>query len=143
MPISETPSLLILGDKQDYIDRLRSEYDNKIITIPEGKKVLFFLSKDINCVHAFCGKNGKNFNPFRAQRILWIKYILENKETRIIKQSTENTNVVFYCEQLGYLVVCSVMPRGDFKFITQYIADKRKKAQLADTTRYIDFNLEE
>ena len=142
MPLTETPALLILGTEAEYISRLQTEYHGKVITIPEGKNVVFYLSQENNCKHCICGReqNGmfKPFNPMRAQRILWIKFLLENQTTRTIKKSLANGNLAFICDELKYVVICSVLPRGDLKFITQYIVSGDEMKKFNNINKYVD-----
>lgn len=135
MALLETPALLILGTDQEYIDRLRHEYNNKPITIAEGVEVSFFLLNDSDCMHSLAGKAKTKVNPFRAQRILWIKFILTNPSVRTVKRSLSNGLIVFHSNELGYVVVCQPTRKG-LKYITQYICDKEMSNRLQDPTGY-------
>ncbi len=139
----ETPPLLIFNTQQEYIDRLRTEYHGKNILLPDGngKRVLFFLEKDKDCTHAICGKSGIKSNPFRAQRILWIKFVLETASLREVKQSVwQPQNLVFFSEQLGYVIVCNILAKGDLKFITQYMSDKVFKNKWSNQKEYYPYS---
>lgn len=136
----ETPPLLLLDTEREYIERLRQEYDKTQIILPEGKKVLFFLEHEKNCKHALSGKEQKRFNHFRAQRILWIKFILENKSIREVKQNVWHPeNIVFYCQRLGYVVVCNILSGGDLKFVTQYVNNKDFIKSWKNPKEYYEF----
>ena len=132
MAILETPPLLLLGSEQEYIDRLKQEYNKKTVPIPEGRNVLFFLDNDVDCKHFICGKEGKTMNKERAQKILFIRYILENKDLRIIKRHLETNNIVFYCEELRLLVICCELKRGDWKCFTQHPFNNEQKPKFSD-----------
>lgn len=148
MSLTETPALLILGTEAEYIARLQSEYNGKTITIPEGRKVVFYLNRENDCKHCFCGKQKKGFsgqavfepmNPLRAQRLLWVKFILENQSARIVKKSLGTNNLAFVCNELNYVVICSILPNGDLKFITQYVISGNGIKKFEDTQKYENF----
>lgn len=141
MALLETPALLILGTQQDYIDRLRLEYDGKKIKTAEGVDVVFYLRSDNSCRHLICGKGGMTMNPFRAQRILWVRLLLEENSCRIVKQAIGNGNIIFICEELCYVLVCDLLPSGDLKFITQYIKTKKDLTAFQDPTKYTNYSL--
>ncbi len=134
MTLIETPALLILGTDQEYIERIRSEYSQPIVT-PEGVSVIFFLRDDQECLHSLAGKNGTRINPFRAQRLLWIRFLLMNSHVREVKKSLQNGNIVFYCHQLRYIVVCSPTKKG-LKYITQYIYRSDTQEKLENPALY-------
>lgn len=139
MPIIETPPLLILGSETEYIQRLQLEYNGKTITIPENKIVIFYLSQEADCKHCFCGKNNTNFNPMRAQRILWIKFLLETQNVRVIKKNISNNNIIFVCSELKYVIICCLLKNGNLKFITQYILSGDDIKKFQDPTKYTDY----
>jgi len=138
MSLLETPPLLISDDEQEYIDKAREEFKNPIL-LPENKKVLFFYETDIDWQHLWRGKNcTQPPNKLRMQRILWVKFILANKDIRVVKQRIFDGNIVFFCKELCYLVVCQRLKRGDLKFITQYVKNANFEKEFNDPSQYQD-----
>lgn len=135
MAIVETPPLLLLGTRQEYFDRIRLEYATSI-TLPEGGEVLFYLNYDKNCDHFICGSKSSNVNSFRAQRILWMRFVLENQNVRTVVKSVANGNILFCCEELSYVVVCNSIGGRRLKCFTQYILSKDAFKKFSDTTQY-------
>lgn len=139
MPIEPTPTLLARGTDQEYIDRLRLEYMDKKIVIPEGRTVIFFLKNDKDCLHFLCGKNSSKINSTRAHYMLFIRYILENSSIRQIKRHLETGNIVFFCEELLMVVICTEMTRGDWRCFTYHPIASDQKAKFSDPNKYVDF----
>lgn len=139
MPIIETPPALLYGTEDEYFQRLRQEYNSPIV-IPENRHVLFFLKKNKDCRHFLCGKGSNKINKVRARRILWIKFILENNSTRIIKKDMATNNVLFICEELLHCIICSKMINGDLKCFTHhpFKAEDFKKKYF-DQSKYVDY----
>ena len=134
MTLVESPPLLILGTKQEYINRIRQEYDSSITT-PEGCEVVFYIDSDKQCGHFICGKKGGEMNPLRAQRILLIRFILENQNVRTIVKSVGNGNIIFCCEELSY-IVCNSIGSRKLKCFTQYVLPKKQIKKFSDTAKY-------
>ncbi|MCK5060934.1 hypothetical protein KAR28_00100 [Candidatus Parcubacteria bacterium] len=136
MSIIETPPSLTFGTKDEYIDRLRQEYSQPI-AIPEGLSVLFFLNENWRCEHFLCGKNQTSVNKQRARRILWIKFILENQGIRLIKKDLNTNNILFICEEVLHVVICSKLRRGDLKCFTHHpFKSEDIQNKYADQTRF-------
>ncbi|MCF7820631.1 MAG: hypothetical protein K9M44_04145 [Candidatus Pacebacteria bacterium] len=141
MAIETTPPLLACGSDQEYIDRLRLEYQTKKIIVPEGRTVIFFLNSDKDCMHFLGGKNSKKINRTRAQHILFVKYILETTAIRQVKRHIETGNIVFYSEELSIVVVCSEMKRGDLHCFTYHPVKSSQKQNFYNQNKYVDFGL--
>jgi hypothetical protein len=138
MPILETPPLLILGDEKEYIERVLKEYKNPIL-LPENKRVLFLYQTDEEWAHLWRGKDGLKPNKARMQRVLWIKFVLENKDIRIVKKRLSNKMVVFFCEELSYVVVCCELKSKELKCITQYLTEAKFKDKFNNLSEYQDY----
>jgi hypothetical protein len=135
----ETPPLLLGIDEQEYIEKAELEFANPII-LPENKKVLsFYQGEDFK--HLW---RGRDFscppNTFRMHRILWVKFVLQNKDIREVKKRLCDGNVVFFCRELMYLVVCDELKRGDLKLITQYCGNAKFPKEFNDPTIYETYN---
>lgn len=137
MTIETTPSLLMNGNEKEYIDLLKKEYNQKIIKIPEGKNVVFFLNKDEDCRHFFCGKGGTKMNKLRCKYILFIKYILENKDCRVVKQHKITKNVIFVCNDPKFIIVCSDIGNNNLKCFTYH--PYKDIVDFLDQNKYIDY----
>lgn len=81
-------------NETEYIKKFKEMYSNGI-NIPEGKLIVFKFVPDTEITHTWRGGKQGNFKKFRAQRICWIKEILEKKEIRSIKYNTKNQNIYF------------------------------------------------
>lgn len=138
MPLTESPPLLILGTQQEYIDRIRSEYDGVEIQLPEGATTKFYLNRDKDCEHFICGKGKVKVNPARAQRILWIRFVLENSHVRVVKKNLKNGNIIFYCSELNYIVICSQLSGRSLKCFTQYMLSADDCKKFSDASLYCD-----
>lgn len=140
MPIIETPPSLPFGVESEYFQRLRQEYDNPIV-IPENRNVLFFLKKDRDCRHFLCGKKNSKINKVRARRILWIKFILENIDVRVIKKDMVTNNILFICEELLHCVICVRLKSGDLKCFTHHpFKAEDLKRKYSDQSKFVDFS---
>ncbi len=129
MALVETPALLLYGSDQEYIDRLRAEYHDKKVRLPEGKDVLFFFPNIDDCMHTLCGKGSTKVNRMRAQRILWIKFILEHGPCRQVKLNIKTGNIIFVCQELAHLVICRPLSGGDLKYVSSHPFTKQEYVQ--------------
>ena len=117
--IEITPWLLISWKESHYLEKFRDIFkDNNEIILPErnDKPVIVFTDKDNPIYHIwrwwwFAGLKEEDFNfdepKFfrRAQRILWIKYLLENQKLRTIYKDKNNWYICFVSTELEYSVV--------------------------------------
>jgi len=138
MPIEQTPPLLVFGSYQEYVDRLKLEYHNKTIVTPEGKKVVFFLEPEYKCSHFLCGDKGSKINNLRAQNILFIRYILENLKTRVIKRHLPTNRVVFYSDMFSCVIICAEIKNGNLVCFTYHPVSSIQKKSYVDQNIYID-----
>lgn len=138
MPIEQTPAMLVFGTYQEYVDCLKSEYHNKIIITPEGKKVIFVLDSEDKCRHFLCGDKGKKINNLRARNILFIRYILENSQTRVMKRHLPTNRVVFYSDMFSCAIVCGETKKGNLMCFTYRPVNAVQKKNYIDQNVYID-----
>lgn len=127
-----TPWLLIKWEEINYLEKFKDIFkdDNKII-LPENNKPLFiFTNKESSIYHiwrwwwyAWLKEGEFNFNDpkfyRRAQRILWIKYLLENPQIRHIYRDKNNWYFCFVSNELEYSVVIREA-KNSFLLITAY-----------------------
>lgn len=133
MTIIETPWLLIKWNENHYLEKFKEifELDNKII-LPEKttKPVMVYTDKEAPIYHiwrwweyAWLDKINFNFNEAkfyrRAQRILWIKYLLENPNLRNIYKDKRNWYICFASTELEYTVVIREL-KTSFVLITAF-----------------------
>ena len=148
MTIIKTPWLLIWWEEQDYFDKFKSIFksNNKII-IPENKKeIVVYTNIDKNIYHiwkwwGYKWLNEKDFNFTepkywrRAQRICWIKYIIENPNIRKNFFDEKNNTICLVSWELEYTVVIQAIKNTHYKLVTafhtyrptRYYTDKRFK----------------
>ncbi|MDQ7008729.1 MAG: hypothetical protein Q9M94_00370 [Candidatus Gracilibacteria bacterium] len=128
MTLIETPGLLIGGEESHYLEKFKSifENNNKII-LPETEKPVFvYLNKDNAIYHLWRGgKEILNYNFDdakywrKAQRIGWIKFILEKNKIRKIYKDKKNGYFCFVSTELEYTIVLKEL-KNSFLIITSY-----------------------
>jgi hypothetical protein len=133
MTIKETPWLLIGGEENHYYEKFKELFkkNNKIL-IPENKKeVIVYTNIDKNIYHIWRGGwyewlNEANFNFNdskywrRAQRIWWIKYIIENPNIRNAFKDNKNNSICLVSWELEYTVVLQPIRDTHFILITWF-----------------------
>lgn len=138
----ETPGLLLNGEESEYLEKMWIYYKTEKILYPEeNKDVILFVSDKHTLLHILRGnKSGTRevedrMNPYRAHRILRIKFIIEQKEIRDIYKCKKTSKYIFVSTDLKYCIVCSYQRWKDrYKVITAYF--KSKLIWFNDTNRY-------
>jgi len=133
MNLIETPGLLIWWEESDYYDRFKLffEQDNKIIIPENNKQVIVYTNIDKGVYHiwrwwGYEGLDEKDFNFNeakywrRAQRISWIKYIIENQAVRKSFKDTKNNTICLIAGELEYTVVLQPIKDTHFRLITGF-----------------------
>lgn len=123
----EVPWLLISWNENDYLSKFKLLFqNNNIIKLPDSSKEVFVYTNKDNAIfhlwrwgnYAWLEKIDFNFNEpkffRRAQRILWIKYLLENKDLRKIYKDKKTWNLCFVNFELEFTVV---LKEGNKSFI--------------------------
>lgn len=115
------------GEKNEalYIQKFKELYSEDIIT-PENIIVYFDLRIDQNITHVWRGGKKGPFSQARASRIGWIKEILENHATRIIKRDYQNEHIFFVSHKISkctyYMVICKYRKaKQKYRFETGFI----------------------
>lgn len=128
MSIIETPWLLIWWEENNYLEKFKNIFqDNNKIILPEVEKPVFvYLEKDSSIYHLWRWWNeipDYNFNDpkywRRAQRIWWIRFILENSDIRKLYKGKRNWYICFVAMELEYTVVLKEL-KSSFLIITSY-----------------------
>ena len=118
----ESLPYFFLSDKTEYIKKFCELYTDEIKT-PDGLNIGCKDPKK-SAVH-FCrgGKDGDDFQPARAQRIGWAKYILLHPEERKVLLDTETKNIIFFFEKgrTSYAVICRPINESKFELISGFI----------------------
>ncbi len=130
--LETTPWLLIQWNEPLYLEAFKSMFisDNKVVLPDSTKPLIIYLDKDKNIYHIWRGggyaglrEEDFNFNEpkfyRRAQRIYWIKYILENPHIRKIYKDKNNGFICFVSIELEYTVVLKEL-KTSFLLITAY-----------------------
>ncbi len=138
----ETPWLLLNGNEAAYLKKMKEYYKAEKITFPEKEKnIILFVSDDNTLLHIlrwnkpWTWKLSEKMNPYRAHRILRIKFVVENKEVRNVYKCKNTHKIIFACEDLKYCVFCSYQKWKDrYKIITAYF--KWDFKCFKDTTKY-------
>lgn len=124
----ETPGLLLKGTEDEYLEKMKEYYKTAQMKFPEnGKDIILFVS-DLHILQHILRwidpktkSLGNSVNPYRAQRILWIKFIIEQTEIRSVYKAKKNWNIVFVAEDLKYCVVCAEETRNNrYKIVSAY-----------------------
>lgn len=125
MTIIETPWLLIWWEENHYLEKFKKIFqeDNKIVLPETEKPVFIYTNKDQNIYHlwrwwwyAWLKEDDFNFNEpvfyRRAQRIQWIKCILEEWVKRKIYKDKSKWTICFVNFEMEYTVVLRELPRN-------------------------------
>ena len=132
--LNVTPWLLIWWNETHYFDQFKEIFkddNNKIILPDDGKEVIIYTNSDNNIYHIWRGGGYEgldirdfNFNDpkfyRRAQRILWIRYILENQSLRKVFYDTKNNTLCFISRELEYTVVLWKIKNTHYKLVTAF-----------------------
>lgn len=142
----ETPWLFINWEEKDYLDIFKEVYKDKLNLPEDNKDIIIYTKNDRDVYHiwrwwGYEWLNESDFNfgdpkfYWRAQRILWIKYIIENKNIRKAFFDTKNDTICLISNELEYSVVLKEVNKKYYKLITafhtykpsRYYTDKRFK----------------
>ncbi|MFA5755135.1 MAG: hypothetical protein WC909_02090 [Candidatus Paceibacterota bacterium] len=82
-------------EEKDYIDKFKEFYSDNILT-PDGYIIYFNTTKDSHITHFWRGGKGGDFKKQRAAKIGWIKEILENDQSRVVKVNPNNVQQIFF-----------------------------------------------
>ena len=113
-------SNLFLNSEQEYIEEFCKAYKDPIKT-SDGFTV--YCNNINQRAHHFCCGTINKFQPVRAQRILWAKYILLNPEERTILGNVKDKNSLLFFmarKRDSYLVICRVINDKDLDLISGY-----------------------
>jgi len=132
MTLTETPWLLIWWEESHYLEKFKNIFkeNNKIIISETDKPIFIYTNKDKSIYHlwrwgwySWLKEENFNFNIpeyyRRAQRILWIKYLLENSDKRKLFKDKNNWNICFVSFEMEFTVVLKELPKN-FLLITSY-----------------------
>ena len=146
MTLLETPWLFIWWEEPHYYNKFKEifEKNNKVIIPENNKEVVVFTNTDKNIYHVWrggwyewCDENDFDFNDpkywRRAQRIWWIKYIIENPQTRRCFKDIKNNTICLVSWELEYTIVLQPIKNTHFRLVTwfhtfrptRYYTDKR------------------
>lgn len=133
MTIIETPWLLIWWEESHYFERFKNLFkDNNEIIIPENnKKVVVYTNIDKNVYHIWrwwgyewLTQWNFDFNDpkywRRAQRIWWIKYIIENSNVRRNFIDTKNNTICLVAWELEYTVIIQPIKNTHYRLVTAF-----------------------
>lgn len=96
---------------QPYIDEFKARLTFPIVT-PDGFTIECD-DLDETARHICCGGDKKKpVEIGRAQRILWVTEIFGNADIRKVIIQQPNNNVIFFCEQKKFIVICSEPVKG-------------------------------
>lgn len=97
---------LIRETEEQYIQDFCNAYKDEFTT-PDGF-VIICKYLEQTAKHVCCGGDGGAFQPVRAQRILWAKFILMNPSERIILTDTQTKNTIFFLTRSRHphVVIC-------------------------------------
>lgn len=136
-----TPPLVHLNSPRDYLNRYKSRYCRQDIRTHDGIRVYFGESK---FGHAFYENSNHKagakdvFSEHRAQRIDWVKYVLEHPEAELHcgwnkreKCHHQDRRVAFLAEDFVVVTQLSLSGANQLKgnFVTCYTADSLRTRQ--------------
>ena len=128
MSLIETPWLLIWWEEAHYLEYFKNIFqENNRINLAESEKPVFvYVNKDDPIYHLWrwwSKQSDFNFDDpkywRRAQRIWWIKFILEKPEIRKIYKDKINWYFCFVAIELEYTIVLKKL-KNSFLIITSY-----------------------
>ena len=126
MTLITTPWLLIWWEESHYLDKFKSMFGkgNNIVKLPDTEKpVIIYTDKDKHILHlwrwgwyVWLKEQDFDFNEpkfyRRAQRILWIKYLLQNWDKRKIYKDKRNWHICFVNMEMEYTVILKELPKN-------------------------------
>ena len=122
--------------EEEYIQEFCEAFKEEIQT-PDGFTVFCkYLRK--TAIHICRGQDGKVFQPARAQRILWAKYILMHPNERIVLTNEITGNLLFFLtkERNPHLIVCNKLEEKWNIISSHLVGGKRAKAYLSGKPPY-------
>lgn len=122
-----------------YINELRSQYDGRTITTPDGYSIKFYLGSDAACEHVICGKGKTVINYGRAKRIPFIEYMLMNETIRDVKLNLKTRNICFVSSICSCIIVCSRINDTTFKFISFFHDGNKSKSYIGSFNNPRDY----
>lgn len=146
----ETPWLLINWKEDDYLNKFRDHFVDKIILPDDNKDVVIYSKDDKSVYHIWrwwwyewLREDEFNFDDpkfyRRAQRILWIKYILENKNIRSSFFDKKNKTICLICRELEYTVVIQKIKNTHYKLVTAFHTFRAYRYDTDDRFSKYDF----
>lgn len=152
MTIVETPWLLIKWEESHYYEKFKRlfEENNKILIPENNKEVVIYTNIDKDIYHIWrwgwyewLNESSFNFNDSkywrRAQRIWWIKYIIENPDIRKSFKDKKNNTICLIAGELEYTIVLQPIRDTHFKLVTWFHTFKPTRYYTDDRFEEFDF----
>ncbi len=115
-----------LSDEAEYIKKFCELYADEIKTPDDLSIICRDLEKTAR--HFCCGGNGCIFQPARAQRIGWAKYILLHPDERKILLDTETKKIIFFFEhkRTAFAVICVPIKENQLNLISGFVVGGKR-----------------
>lgn len=141
--IKKTPPILTRWNFEDYFNEFNIYYKWVKIFYPETKEevcIYTWNEKEVN--HYICWSKSSQINYARAQKLLWIKFLIENVDLRDVFLENETQNILFVSQELNYIVVVSNSVRSNNsllrirRVITMYVKNTVEIQKMYSDSRY-------
>ena len=141
--VKKTPPILTYWTFDEYFDIFNEFYNWVEIIYPETWdyiNIYIWNRKEVQ--HYICWKGNSIINYPRAQKLLWIKFLIEETVLRDVFFENITKNILFVSEELNYLVVVWRPSRMIWslsqsrRVITMYVKNKKDIQAMYSDSRF-------